>query len=208
MARITSPVCRLCRRAGEKLFLKGDRCLTPKCAIEKRNAPPGQRAARRRRISEYGVRLKEKQKAKWIYGVLEHQFERYFEEATRRPGATGTTLLELLERRLDNVVFRLGLADSRSQARQLVTHGHVMVNGRVRNVASSLVRPGDVIGWKATSAKTQYAQERLPELGKRSVPGWLALDPQTATGKVVSLPQPSDIDTGIDHRLIVELYSR
>ena len=209
MARIRSPVCRLCRRTGEKLFIKGERCFTPKCAVEKRGAPPGQRRnPRRRRVSEYSVRLREKQKAKWTYGVLEHQFARYFEEAARRPGATGPGLLQLLERRLDNVVFRLGFADSRAQARQLVSHGHITVNGKVRGIPSSLVRIGDSVGWKPLSVKNNYAQARIPELGKRAAPAWLSLDPQAATGNVLALPQPSDIDTGIEARLIVELYSR
>ena len=210
MARYTGPVCRLCRRAGEKLFLKGDRCITPKCAVERRKGPPGQKSAsrRRRRLSEYGVRLQEKQKARWIYGTMERQFRRYFEEALRKPGATGQYLLQLLERRLDNTVYRLGFADSRAQARQLVTHGHITVNSKVSGSPSSVVEISDVISWKPASAKKTHFQERAKELGKHPVPNWLSLDPQTMSGTVLNLPQPEDIETKLDPRLIVELYSR
>lgn len=208
MARYTGPLCRLCRRAGEKLFLKGDRCFTPKCAIERRRRAPGDQTPRRRRVSDWGIQLREKQKARQIYGVLERQFRRYVEEARRRPGVTGQLLLQYLERRLDNVVYRLGLAESRRQARQLVRHGHLLVNGRVTNIPSYQVKPGDVISWKESSTKTEYFKA-LAEAGvKQTPPGWLALDTQSLTGRVVSLPEPTEVDTRIDTRLIVEFYSR
>lgn len=208
MARYTGPVCRLCRRAGEKLFLKGDRCFTPRCAIERRRRTPGDQTPRRRRVSDWGIQLREKQKARQIYGVLEHQFRRYVEEARRRPGVTGQLLLQYLERRLDNAVYRLGIADSRNQARQLVRHGHLLVNGRMTDIPSYQVRPGDVISWKESSTKTEYFKT-LAEAGtKQTPPTWLTLDAQAMTGRVVSLPDPSEVDTRVDTRLIVEFYSR
>src|SRR5919206_3555854 len=188
MARYTGPVCRLCRRQGIKLFLKGERCFTPKCAVERRPMPPGDHGQRRRKISEYGEHLKEKQKARAIYGVLERQFRKHFQEAQRLPGATGENMLKLLERRLDNVVYRLGFADSRNQARQLVTHGHIQVNGRRTDIASAIVRPGDVVGVSPRARETDYFKIVAETLAKKSVPRWLELDTGQLSGKVLSAP--------------------
>lgn len=209
MGRYTGPVCRLCRQAGEKLFLKGDRCFTPKCAIEKRRRPPGdKRRASRRRLSDYGVRLRERQKARYAYGLREGQFAGYVEDAQKKPGITGQYLLQLLERRLDNVAFRLSFADSRSQGRQLVRHGHITVNGRKVDIPSFIVKPGDVVGWRESSQKKEMFKLRTEGLPRHPVPGWLSLDTATVTGKVLSLPEPTDLDVKLDTRLIVEFYSR
>jgi small subunit ribosomal protein S4 len=208
MARYTEAVCRLCRRAGVKLFLKGERCYTPRCAVDRRRKPPGNQPMRRRRISDYGTHLREKQKTRQIYGVLEKQFRNYFSEAQRRPGMTGPYLLQLLELRLDNVVFRLNFADSRSQARQLVSHGHLTVNGRKVDIPSYRVKANDVVGWKESSKKTGIYDQMSAEIPKRPMPEWLALDTETMSGRVLSLPEPSEIDTGVDVRLVVEHYSR
>lgn len=209
MARQTDADCKRCRRQGEKLFLKGERCFTPKCAIERHNTPPGQSAAmRRRKVSERGLQLREKQRARWMYGILEKQFRRHFEEAERRPGITGENLLRILETRLDNVVFRLGFADSRDQARQLVNHGHFTLNGRKTDIPSARVRPGDVIAVREKSRKNGYFDALGAELARRSAPAWLTLDPTTLTGRVVRLPDRSDIDTKVSEQIIVEYYSR
>ena len=208
MARYTDAVCRLCRRAGVKLFLKGERCYTPRCPVERRRKPPGNQPMRRRRVSDYGTHLREKQKTRQIYGVLEKQFRNYFSEAQRRPGMTGPYLLQLLERRLDNVVFRLNFADSRSQARQLVSHGHMTVNGRRVNIPSYRVKADDVVGWMESSKKTGIYAQVSAEIPKRPMPEWLSLDAETMAGRVISLPEPSEIDTGVDVRLVVEHYSR
>lgn len=210
MARYTGPVCRLCRRNGSKLFLKGERCYTARCAIEKRRNPPGDQSGRqfRRRITEYGQQLQEKQKTRQIYGVLERQFRNYIEKATRSAGVTGETLLQMLERRLDNVVYRLGFADSRSQARQLVKHGHFQVNGKRANIPSFEVKAGDVIQWRAAKKNNTYFKEMSESLGKRPVPSWLTVDRTEISASISTLPEPSDIDTTIDTRLIVEFYSR
>ncbi len=209
MARYTGPVCRLCRRAGEKLFLKGARCFTPKCAIERRSAPPGQHGAnRRRRVSEHGLQMREKNRAKAIYGVLERQFRAYFEEASSKPGVTGQYLLQLLERRLDNVVFRLGFGESRAQARQLVGHRHIAVNGRRVDIASYLVNAGDVIGWTERGKKSGAYQALVKDIHRKPMPKWLSLDAQAVTGRVESLPEPSDMDLKIEERMIVEFYAR
>jgi small subunit ribosomal protein S4 len=208
MARYTGPLCRLCRRQGMKLFLKGERCFTPKCAVERRPTPPGDHGQRRRKISEYGEHLKEKQKARAVYGVLERQFRKHFKEAQRQPGATGENLLMLLETRLDSIVYRLGFADNRNQARQLVTHGHMEVNGRRTNIASSLVRQGDVISVHPRSREREYFKIVAETLAKKSVPRWLELDPAQLSGRVLSLPSRQDIDTSVNEQLIVEYYSR
>lgn len=211
MARYTGPVCKLCRREGEKLFLKGERCLTNKCAFERRPYPPGmhgQEVRWRRKVSDYAVQLREKQKARRIYGVMERQFRRYFREAQRSPGLTGPTLLILLERRLDNVVYRLGFADSRAQARQLVRHGHFEVNGRKTDVPSFLCKPGDEIRVRQNSRNKKYFKDRAQILGERPVPNWLSLDPEQMSGKVLNLPTREEIDTPIREQLIVEFYSR
>ncbi|MCI0440488.1 MAG: 30S ribosomal protein S4 [Chloroflexi bacterium] len=209
MARYIDPVCRQCRRIGEKLFLKGERCFTPKCAIERRRRPPGMQIPRRRRASDWALQLKEKQKARFTYGVLEQQFRRYFEIARERPGATGNYLLQMLESRLDNVIYRLSFADSRKQARQLVNHGHFTVNSKKIDIPSYQVRPGDVIAWKNVNGTVpEYIQELTAGLPKRPVPSWLRLDAANLKGEVASLPDVSEIDTGIDARLIVEFYSK
>ena len=212
MARYTGPVCKLCRREGEKLFLKGSRCMTPKCSFERRSYPPGQhgrdRQFRRGRASDYLLQLREKQKARRIYGILERQFSRYFVRAEKQPGLTGTNLLVLLERRMDNVVYRLGMADSRAQARQLVTHGHFLLNGRRTDVPSALVRPGDVITVRPESQKRTYFKALRQELDDRQVPRWLSLIPAQLQATASALPERQDIDTTLNEQLIVEYYSR
>jgi small subunit ribosomal protein S4 len=192
-----------------KLFLKGERCYTEKCAIEKRNLPPGQHGkARKAKLVGYGLQLREKQKVKRIYGVLENQFRRYFETAERTRGITGETLLQLLERRLDNVIYRLGLATSRPQARQLVRHGHFMVNGRKVDVPSYSVKAGDVISVKGGSAQAPVLQHAIEEVKGRGIPEWLQFDAATMAGRVVSLPTREQINLPVQEQLIVELYSK
>ena len=208
MARYTGPACRLCRRVGEKLFLKGERCFTPRCAIEKRRTSPGDHSGRRRRVSDRGLQLKEKQKARYMHGVMEKQFRRYVGMAFKKPGVTGQYLLELLERRLDNTVYRLGFAESRRQARQLVLHGHFTVNSRKTNIPSYLVRTGDVIAWVETRKEKDFYKAQVSGIPKRPVPGWLSLDIEQMIGTVVSQPAEEDLESGIDTRLIVEYYSR
>ena len=209
MARYTGPVCRLCRRAGEKLFLKGERCLTPKCAIEKRSNPPGQHgASRRRRVSEHGMQLKEKKRARSIYGVLERQFYSYYEEASRKSGVTGEHLLQFLERRLDNVVYRLGFAESRAQARQAIRHRHMTVNDRRVDIPSFRVKEGDVIGWAERARNTELYKIIVADLRRKPLPKWLSLDAEAVTGKVEALPEPSEMDVKVDDRMIVEFYAR
>jgi small subunit ribosomal protein S4 len=208
MARYTEALCRLCRRESEKLFLKGDRCLTDKCSIERRNYPPGQHGQRRRKLSDYALQLREKQKAKEIYNILEKQFKRYFHMAERMKGITGDNLLQLLERRLDNVVYRLGFAANRRQARQLVTHGHFTVNNRRVNIPSYLVRPGDVISPKESSKKLDVIQENISKVEHRGFPSWMEMDINNLTGKILHLPSRDEIALPIQEQLIVELYSK
>lgn len=208
MARYTGAVCRLCRRSGEKLFIKGDRCFTPKCAVDKRPKPPGQQPARRRRFSDRGVQLREKQKARYTYGTLERQFHRIFTQAERQAGITGENLLVLLERRLDNVVYRLGFADSRTQARQLVRHGHIVLNGHKTDIPSCLVKEGDTVGWRERSSKTEYYKQLAENIESKTVLSWLSLDKQNLVGQVLSLPTPEEIDARFDGKAIVEYYSR
>ena len=209
MARYRGPVCRLCRREGMKLFLKGERCYKEKCAIERRNAPPGQHGGmRRRKVRAYGLQLREKQKLRRVYGMLEGQFRRSFAEANRRKGVTGETLLQLLELRLDNVVYAIGFATSRSQARQLVRHGHIEVNGRRVNIPSFRVRAGMQIGVLERSRKNQLIKEAIEFAQGRGVPSWLELDAAALQGKVVELPVREDIRVPIQEQLVVELYSR
>lgn len=209
MARYTEAVCRLCRREGAKLFLKGDRCYSDKCAFSKRSYVPGQHGkARAKKVSEYGLQLREKQKARRIYGLLENQFRRYFSKADRQKGVTGENLLVLLERRLDNVVFRLGMADSRNQARQLVLHGHFQVNGRHVNIPSFLVKINDVITVKEKSKESPLLQSIAEGLKRKTVPAWLELKAQEVNGKVMKYPSREEIDSSIQEQLIVELYSR
>ena len=209
MARYIDPVCRQCRRIGEKLFLKGERCYTPRCAVERRKRPPGDHIPRRRRPSDWAIQLREKQKARFTYGVLERQFRKYFDLAREQSGATGDNLLQILETRLDNVVYRLSFADSRRQARQLVNHGHFVVNGRRMTIPSYLVKQGDVVSWKRSNGSMpDFIAVLTEDLPKRPVPSWLNLDPAKLTGEVVSMPGTADVDMGIDVRLIVELYSK
>ena len=210
MARYTDAVCKLCRREGEKLFLKGERCYSPKCAVERRPYPPGahgQQAKYRRKTSDFGLQLREKQKARRIYGVLERQFRKYFETAQRTPGLTGENLLQILERRLDNVLYRLGFADSRASARQIVNHGHIMLNDRKVNIPSAFVSPGDVITIRSQSRKNKYFQYLASNVGHKAVPVWLSLDGDLK-GQVIALPARAEIDTNVNEQLIVEYYSR
>jgi small subunit ribosomal protein S4 len=208
MARYSDAVCRLCRREGVKLFLKGDRCFTPKCGIERRAFPPGQHGQARARFSEYGVQLREKQKVKRIYGVLERQFAVTMERASRMKGRQGENLLMLLERRLDNVVFRLGFATSRAEARQLVKHGHFLVNGRRQTIPSMLVKAGARITVCEKSRKVARIANALETLEGRSVPRWLETEKAKFEGVVKALPARDDITIPIQEQLIVELYSR
>jgi small subunit ribosomal protein S4 len=211
MARYNDAVCKLCRREGEKLFLKGERCLSPKCALERRPYPPGlhgRQAQFRRKVSDYGLQLRAKQKARRVYGVLERQFRRYFREAERRRGLTGANLLIMLESRLDNVVYRLGFAVSRPQARQLVRHGHFEVNGRKVNIPSFLVEPNDVVAVRSGSRQNAHFSEVALDLEHRAVPDWLSRDDLTMSGHVLSMPHREHIDVAIDEHLIVEYYSR
>ena len=211
MARYKDAVCKQCRREGEKLFLKGERCLSPKCALERRPYPPGlhgRQSQFRRKVSDYGLQLRAKQKARRVYGVLERQFRRYFREAERRRGLTGTNLLVILESRLDNVVYRLGFAASRPQARQLVRHGHFEVNGRKVNIPSYLVQPGDVVGVRTASRSKAIFKEMALDLEHRAVPEWLSRDDITMSGRVMGQPEREDIDVSINEQLIVEYYSR
>ena len=208
MGRYTGPVCRLCRRQGDKLMLKGERCYTRKCAVERRSLPPGQQRPRRRRVSDRGLQLKEKQRGRHTYGVLERQFRKHFAEAERRPGITGENLLQILEMRLDNVVYRLNFADSRSQARQVVCHGHITLNGRKTDIPSCAVKPGDVIAWRERSTETEYYKRVVEQIQAKIVPQWLSLDQQALSGRVITVPSHSDIDIRIDEKAIVEYYSR
>ena len=212
MARYTGSVCKLCRRERQKLFLKGARCYSPKCAMERHDYPPGEHGQmarfRRRRPSDYHRQLREKQKVRRIYGVLERQFRRYFAEAERKPGLTGENLLMLLERRLDNVVYRASFADSRAQARQLVQHGHFTVNGRRVTIPSYLVRPGDVISVREGSRKRTYFKNLSGALDAGRAPDWLSVDSDTMVMRVVGSPQREDVEIPIDESLVVEYYSR
>lgn len=213
MARYTGPVCRLCRREGEKLFLKGARCLSPKCAFERRSYPPGQHGKdaqfRRGRGSDYSLQLREKQKARRIYGILERQFIRYFHDALRRPGLTGANLLSILETRLDNVIFRMGWADSRNHARLLVQHGHFEVNGRRTNIPSFLVRPGDLITVREGSRARSYFKELRAYMEDRPpAPEWLDVNGAALQATITRLPERRDIDLPLNEQLIVEYYSR
>lgn len=208
MARQTGAVCRLCRREGIKLFLKGTRCDTPKCAVERRDNPPGQQQARRGKMTDYGTHLREKQKVKHYYGVLERQFRLYFAEASRSKGNTGESLMSLLERRLDNVVHRLGFGQSRAQARQMVTHGHITVNGRRLDIPSYLVRPGDVVRVKNRTKSLNLVHANLAET-QRQVPDFLSrLDGDLPEGRVNRLPENDDVSIAVQTQLIIELCSQ
>lgn len=209
MARYVGPVCRLCRREGMKLFLKGERCYGEKCAIERRNVPPGQHGkGRRARMAGYGLQLREKQRVKRMYGVLESQFRRYFKEADRRKGVTGETLLQLLEGRLDNVVYRLGFAASRPQARQLVKHGHFTVNGRRADIPSYALRAGDQVEVRVSSAKNQAIAYAMEEVKGRGIPEWLDLNAERLSGRLAAVPSRDQLNLPIQEQLIVELYSK
>lgn len=208
MARYIGPVCRLCRRENLKMYLKGDRCYTDKCAIERRPYPPGQHGQNRVKFSEYGVQLREKQKVKRIYGILERQFRLYYDRASRKKGKTGEILLQLLEQRLDNVVFRMGFADTRAEARQLVRHSHVTVNGRKVNIPSYQVRVGDRISIREKSRKIERIQQALEAVDRRGVPSWLEVDKEKFEGVVKGLPVREELTLPIQEQLIVELYSK
>ncbi len=211
MARYTGSKCKLCRREGEKLYLKGDRCYSPKCAFERRSYAPGlhgRSRSFRRKTSDYGTQLREKQKARRIYGVLERQFRRYFRLAVKQTGLTGSNLLQILERRLDNVVFRLGFATSRDQARQLVTHGHFEVNGQRARTPSMLLRPRDEVSVRENSRKLTYFQDVRTALADVTTPEWLSLDAENMHGEVVAVPAREQIDVPVREQLIVEFYSR
>ena len=208
MARYTKSACRLCRRENLKLFLKGERCYTEKCAIDRRNYAPGQHGQNRRKFSDYGAQLREKQKVKRLYGLLENQFRNTFKEADRQKGITGEILLALLERRLDNAVYRLGFANSRDEARQLVRHSHFLVNQAKVNIPSYLVKPGDVIELREKSKKIVRILEALEGVARRGVPQWLELDKEQMKGSVKALPTREDITIPIQEKLIVELYSK
>ncbi len=209
MARYREAVCRLCRREGIKLFLKGQRCLSDKCAIEKRNFAPGQHGkSRRPKLVGYGLQLREKQKVRRVYGILEEQFRSYFEKAVTMKGITGENLLIMLERRLDNTVYRMGLATSRAEARQLVRHGHIAVGGRCVNIPSYQVSPGQEIAVRDGSKKMVTIQRALDLAGSRTVPAWLTIDREGMKGQVVSLPKRDDVNFPIQEQMIVELYSK
>ncbi|NLJ25587.1 MAG: 30S ribosomal protein S4 [Firmicutes bacterium] len=208
MARYTGPVCRLCRREGEKLFLKGDRCYTEKCAVDRRSYPPGQHGQGRHKVSEYGLHLREKQKLRRIYGVLERQFERYYDRASRQKGITGENLLRILELRLDNIVYRMGFAASRSQARQLVLHEHIAVNGRKVDIPSYEVEVGDVITVRGNSRNMQLIKDNAEAAQGRSVPEWLEVNLEQMEGKILAVPTREQMDISVQEHLIVEFYSR
>ena len=210
MAKYTGPVCRLCRREGAKLYLKGDRCYSDKCSFTERSFAPGQHGAgqTRKKVSEYGIQLREKQKTRRIYGVLERQFHNYFVKADRQKGITGENLLVMLERRLDNVVFRMGLAESRNQARQLVRHGLIKVNGRRVNIPSFLVKAGDAVSVREESKQSPIIKKIAESLGSKQAPVWLEVNAEDMSGKVMRYPTREEIDIPIQEHLIVELYSR
>ena len=209
MARYAGPVCRLCRREGMKLFLKGERCYGEKCAIERRNVPPGQHGrGRRARLLGYGLQLREKQKVKRMYGVLERQFRRYFEKADRQKGVTGEILLQLLERRLDNVVYRLGFAASRAQGRQLVRHGHFTVNGKRADVPSFSIKPGDLVAVRPSSLKNPSITYAMEEVKGRGIPEWMEVNGEQMTGRLAATPTRDQLNLPVQEQLIVELYSK
>ena len=209
MARYTGASCKLCRRQGEKLFLKGTRCVTDRCAVARRPFPPGQHGKARKKISDYGMQVAEKQKVKRIYGVLEKQFRIYFKNAARSKGVTGEVLLQILERRIDNVVFRLGFASSRSEARQVVKHNHFIVNGKPVNIPSFLVKQGDIIEIKTTKENMKkLVKATLEKIADRQVPKWMKRDDQKLSGEIIDMPTKEDIGFHVNENLIVELYSK
>lgn len=208
MARYTGASCRLCRREGERLLLKGERCYTDKCSIKRRVYAPGQHGQQKKKLSEYGLQLREKQKARRYYGILEGQFRKYFELASKKKGITGENLLQILESRLDNTVYRLGLATSRPEARQLVNHGHFTVNGKKVNIASYLLKVGDVVALKEKSRSSEKFKAINEIVGRTTIPKWLEFDRENMVGKVAAIPAREDIDLPIAEHLIVELYSK
>ena len=208
MARYTGPACKLCRREGKKLYLKGERCTSGKCALERRSTAPGQHGAAKKKMGEYGIQLREKQTTRRYYGVLERQFKNYYEEADRKEGMTGENLLILLERRLDNTVYRMGLAESHKEARQLVLHAHFTLNGKKVNIPSILVKPGDVISVKESSRDSAKFKALAEALESKNAPKWLDVDKTNLQAKVVSFPAREDIDFDFNEQLIVELYSQ
>jgi small subunit ribosomal protein S4 len=208
LARYTGAQCRICRRETEKLFLKGDRCYTEKCAVERRQYPPGQHGQRRSKISDYGIQLREKQKVRKMYGVLEKQFRRYFLEAEKKKGVTGELLLQFLETRLDNIVCRMGFAPNRNCARQLVCHGHFLVNGMKVNIPSYILQEGDSVEVKETSRDLEIVKDSLSKVEQRGVPSWIEIDSQKFKGKVLKIPAREEIQLPAQEQLIVELYSK
>ena len=208
MAKYTGPACRQCRREGVKLFAKGERCFTEKCAMNRRTGVPGQHGAARKKVSEYGLQLREVQKAKRYYGIPERQFRNYFKAADAKEGMTGENLITLIERRLDNVVFRMGMGESRRDARQLVTHGHFLVNGKKADIASMILRAGDVISVKETSRKSDKIKALIENLDNRTFPAWLDVDKQNVTATITALPKREDIDFPFEEHFIVEWYSK
>ena len=206
MARYTGPSCKLCRREGTKLYLKGERCLSDKCALNRRTSAPGQHGAAKKKMTEYGMQLREKQKAKRYYGVLEKQFKNYYVKADNQDGIAGENLLRLLERRLDNVVFRMGLANSHKEARQLVLHGHFTLNGHKANIPSILVKVGDVVAVKET--ESTKIKELVEAMGEKIAPKWLEIDKNAGVAKVIAMPERDDIDFEFNEQLIIELYSK
>ncbi len=208
MGRFVGAVCRLCRRSSDKLMLKGDRCFGPKCAVERRAKPPGPHMSQRRRLSDRAVQLREKQKAKYSYGLFERQFKRFFADAEKRIGITGENLVVLLERRLDNVVYKLGFADSRAQARQVILHGHILVNDHRTNTPSYLVSEGDTIKWREGSRKTEYYKTLVESIKAKTVPAWLSLDRENIAGQVIALPSIDVLEAKFEPTSVVEWYSR
>jgi small subunit ribosomal protein S4 len=208
MARNTGPVCRLCRRLGDKLYLKGEKCFTPKCAFERRPFPPGQRSMRRRKVSDRGLQLREKQRARAVYGVLEKQFRRYYAEAVRRHGVSGDNLLRILEMRLDNLLYRLGFADSRAQGRQVALHGHVTVNGRKARTPSQVLKVGDAIAWTPRGEKSKYREMVKEQISAKEIPSWLSVNMEDLTGKVMAEPEIEEIGAKFSAATVVEYYSR
>jgi len=208
MARYSGPLCRICRRQGEKLFLKGDRCFTEKCGVERRKYPPGQHGQGRGKLSDYGIQLKEKQKARKSYGLVESQFRKYFHEAERQKGTTGEVLLQLLERRLDSTVFRMGFAVNKREARHLINHGHFKVNGRTISIPSYLVKVGDFIEVKEASRKIPAVADNISKIEHKGLPGWVEVDVAGFKGKVLHIPSMEEMQLPIQEQLIVELYSK
>ncbi|MEW6118216.1 MAG: 30S ribosomal protein S4 [Nitrospirota bacterium] len=208
MARYTGPLCRLCRREGEKLFLKGTRCYTEKCAVERRKYPPGQHGQNRGKLSDYGMQLREKQKARRIYWIMENQFRNYFEKASSMKGITGEVLLQMLERRIDNAVYRMGFALNRREARQLVRHGHFLVNGKKVDIPSYLLKPGDMVQVSEASKELQAIADSLSMAEHRGFPGWVEVEPQNLRGKFVRVPSRDEMQLPVAEQLIVELYSK